>query len=278
MTTPNTERWTRRQAQEFFRLVTTRVPPRCEEFIGSVGAAGGPSLEMERRDIESLVPAWSWYLGWLDAGSPALPRSDPAPTPPWHDPSRRRLLSGEQLWGVDGMACFYADVALRVLPGARWELLDRPKSDVDYYLPVITVPGLRHIEPIGLLYGSTLRALEGAAYVRAPDALSSLLAQARAHVEANVPEGPEPTVADLLDLYERGGKLWLGVDDDLRVMIGDEALDELEHTLLDVPGIRSVERSDTELFVLATDRKPEALRPALIALMERLRDANRDSG
>ncbi len=78
-----------------------------------------------------------------------------------------------------------------------------------------------------MFYAATLRAREAAAYMREPTTLATRLAHLRDLALNAAPRAPEPPIQDLLDLHIHDGTTWLGIDDDLRVMIGEESLDRL---------------------------------------------------
>lgn len=115
---------TREQAEQFRAHVEAREPYRLGDLAERMAATGGPVEAMDA-SVESLVPLWEWFVGYLLAGLPGVPEDAL--------PSRAILVdevSAEDRWRRRlGLACegleHYARLVVERLHGqAPWVVLE----------------------------------------------------------------------------------------------------------------------------------------------------------
>src|SRR5665647_2683982 len=113
---------TREQAEEFCAHVVAREPYRLRDLAERMRATGGPVEAMDA-SVDSLVPLWEWFVGYLLAGCPGVPGGDVVSAAPFPsdgsldgDRDRRRGVACE------GVQHYLRLVVQRLFGRAPWEV------------------------------------------------------------------------------------------------------------------------------------------------------------
>lgn len=130
----------RPQADQYLEHVVRREPARLADLAHWMAGTGGPIAEMDAT-LESLVPLNEWYVGFLDAGCPGVPRGV---RPSWfgHDPDEEEQEAKAS--DPERVADFVAEslehylllVCKNYNPAAHWAVYDsKPRNgmDVNYH-------------------------------------------------------------------------------------------------------------------------------------------------
>lgn len=112
------------QAEEFRAHVVAREPYRLRDLAERMAATGGPVEAMDA-SVDSLVPLWEWFVGYLLAGLPGVPedalpsRATPVDDPTPDDRWRRRVAVA-----CEGLEHYVRVVLERAYAQAPWVVLE----------------------------------------------------------------------------------------------------------------------------------------------------------
>src|SRR5665647_165211 len=145
---------TREQAEEFCAHVVAREPYRLRDLAERMRATGGPVEAMDA-SVDSLVPLWEWFVGYLLAGCPGVPGGDVVSAAPFPsdgsldgDRDRRRGVACE------GVQHYLRLVVQRLFGRAPWEVYVPSRLAARYEIHRLH---LRSYGELGRLEGVLLR-------------------------------------------------------------------------------------------------------------------------
>lgn len=248
---------TREQAEEFCAHVVAREPYRLRDLAQRMRATGGPVEAMDA-SVDSLVPLWEWFVGYLLAGLPGVP--DDA------RPSRAGVFAPRTSDDVqmlrDAVACegleHYVRLVLERLFGqAPWTVLD-DRRDFRHHETVVKLPA-GFFQPVTLVTLAS-NAQEDRRSARRPHALREHLLLA---LEAAAPE--QPVAESVLAPYLATGLPPMPELARVSPMIRWE-LEPAERTELGATASKALQRGGEELvFVAGTgddlNERPHKVRP-----------------